>query len=144
MPQVKNCPQDLREKQITNAVVAFRKGNYPSITATAIAFDIPKSTLAYQLSGQRVSRQKAHVDQQLLTEAEERAVVRWIKRLDDWGFPPRLDMVKGMATMLVGKKKEGLIGMEGGRIGLGKNWLSRFLDHHKDIASRYSSNLERQ
>jgi len=32
-------------------------------------------------------------------------------------------MVKGMATMLVGKRKEGLIGMEGGLIGLGKNWL---------------------
>ena len=144
MPQVKNRPQDLREKQITNAIRAFRNGNYPSISATAVAFDLPKSTLAYRMSGQRVSRQKAHVDQQLLTEAEERALVRWIKRLDDWGFPPRLDMVKEMARMLVGKKKEGLISMEGGSIGLGKNWLSRFLDRHKDIASRYSSNLERQ
>jgi len=79
VPQVKNRPQDIREKKITNAVIAFRKGNYPSITATAIAFDIPKSTLAYRGSGQRVLRQKAHVDQQLLIEAVERAVVRWIK-----------------------------------------------------------------
>ena len=100
MPRVKSHPQDLREKQINNAILAFRKGNYPSISATAVAFDLPKSTLAYRMSGQRVSRQKAHVDRQLLTEVEERALVRWIKRLDDWGFPPRLDMVKDMARIV--------------------------------------------
>jgi len=109
-----------------------------------VASNLPKTTLAYRISGQRVSRQKAHVDQQLLIEVEERALVRWMKRLDDWGFPPWLDMVKEMARMLVGKKEEGLISMEGGSIDLEKNWLSRFLERHKDIASRYSSNLERQ
>ena len=83
MPQVKRCPQDVREKQINNAIQAFHKGHYPSISATAVAFDLPKSPLAYQMNGQRVSRQKAHVDRELLTEDEERALVRWIKKLDD-------------------------------------------------------------
>ena len=53
-------------------------------------------------------------------------------------------MVKDMVRILVGKKQEGVNGIKGESIGLGKNWLSRLLDRHKDIALSYSSNLERQ
>jgi len=107
--------------------------------ATAQVFDQPKSTLAYRLGGERVSRQVAHVEQQLLTPVEGGVIVRWIKRLEDWGFLPRLDMVKGMAQMLVWKKKVVLIGPP-----VGKQWIMRFLSHHPDIASRYSENLDCQ
>jgi len=59
MGRVKARKEDILEKRIALAILAFRKGNYPSITATAQAFDLPKSTLAYRLSGERVSRQVA-------------------------------------------------------------------------------------
>ena len=94
MGRVKARNEELLEKRIVLAIQAFRKGNYPSITAIAQAFDLPKTTLSYRLNGKRVSRRAAHIEQQLLTPVEEKAIVRWIKKLDDWGFPPRLDMVK--------------------------------------------------
>ena len=115
MGRVKARNKDLLEKRIVLAIKAFRKGNYPSITTTAQAFGLPKSTLAYRLSGERVSRRATHIEQQLLTPVEEKAIVRWIKKLHDWGFPPRLDMVKGMARMLVGKKREDLMGAPVGK-----------------------------
>ncbi|RPA98449.1 hypothetical protein L873DRAFT_1808063 [Choiromyces venosus 120613-1] len=76
------------QPRIALAIQAFQKGNYPSITAKAQAFDLPKSTLTYQLNCER---------QQLLILGEEKAIVHWVKKLDDWGFPPWLNMVKGMA-----------------------------------------------
>jgi len=48
-------------------------------------------------------------------------------------------MVKGMARMLVGKKKKDHIGAP-----VGKQWITHFLSHHPDIASQYSGNLDRQ
>lgn len=79
MGRVKARNEDLLEKRILLAIQAFRKGNYPSITATAQAFDLPKTTLTYRLNGKRVSRRAAHIEQQLLTPVEEKAIVRWIK-----------------------------------------------------------------
>jgi len=100
MGQVKARKKDLHEKNIALAIQAFRKGNYPSIIATAQAFNLPKSPLAYQLNGERVSWQVAHIEQQLLTPVEEKAIVQWRKKLDDWGFPRRLDIVtpRGICT----------------------------------------------
>ncbi|RPA90296.1 hypothetical protein L873DRAFT_1821350, partial [Choiromyces venosus 120613-1] len=72
----------LLEKRIALVIQAFQKGNYPSITATAQAFDLPKSTLAYQLNSERVSQHVAHIEQQLLTLVEEKAIVHWVKKLD--------------------------------------------------------------
>jgi hypothetical protein len=44
---------------------------------------------------------------QLLSEHEETTIVRWCERMDDWGFPLRLSLVKEMAAYLVKKKGNG-------------------------------------
>ena len=81
--------------------------------------DLPKSSLAYLLNGERVCRQVAHIEHQPLTPVEEQAIVQYNKKLDDWGFPPGLDMMRRMARMLVGIKTEGLI-----EAPVGTHWIT--------------------
>jgi len=38
---------------------------------------------------------------QALTEYEEKAIVRWCAKVDEWGHPATLSMVKGMAQAMV-------------------------------------------
>ena len=52
-----------------------------------------------QLTGS-TSHQKASVEKMLLTPQEEKAIVRWIFKLDEWGFPPRLEHVKKAIVLL--------------------------------------------
>ena len=79
-----------REAQIQRALKALESGKYTSLGEAAVAFKVPKSTLGHRRMG-RQTRHKAHEKEQLLSSAAEEAIVKWILKLDDWGFPPRLD-----------------------------------------------------
>jgi hypothetical protein len=64
------------------------------------------------------------------------AIVRWCQKMDDWGFPPRLSAVHGIAASLIAKRAS--------HLPLGKNWLTRFLNRNPDLAARFSNRLERK
>jgi len=72
----------------------------------------------------------------LFTKQEEKAIVQWCNHLDDWGFPPKLTLVKQMAEHLIQKRV--------GQQTLGKHWLKRFLDRNPELASRFSSILDQE
>ena len=72
----------------------------------------------------------------LLTPPEEKAIVRWIFKIEECGFPPRISHVKE-AIMLV---KYG----EGTKKSLGKNYLTRFLDRHPDLVARLSVSFDKR
>ena len=52
--------------------------------------------------GARSSRE-ANESKQLLTPVEEKAILRWIRVLESWGFPPKLVHVRQAAARLAGK-----------------------------------------
>jgi len=138
MPRVKKRNDTGREIRISAAIKSLNEGKQESIRAAAEAFDVPKSTLYYRYTGERTSHQLAQVDNQLITVMEEKAIVAWCKEQDDRGFPPRLDMVKDMALYLYEKRTGNK------RIRVGKNWITRFLDRHPDLATKFSTKLDRQ
>ena len=124
--------KDVREERIQKALEAFRSGQEPSLRAAAESYGILKTTLCNRYNNQTGTRQEANRQRQLLSPAQEDVVVAWIQKLDDWGFPPRLDMVRGMAEMLARPQP------------IGKHWLSRFLNRHPELSSKYSEQLNRQ
>ena len=79
-----------REAQIQRALKALESGKYASLGEAVVAFNVPKSTLGHRKMGHQ-TRRKAHEKEQLLSSAAEEAIVKWILKLDDWRFPPRLD-----------------------------------------------------
>jgi hypothetical protein len=56
--------------------------------------------------------------------------------MDDWGFPPRLSAVHGMAASLVAKHAS--------HLPLGRNWFTRYLNRNPELAGRFSNRLERE
>ena len=108
------------------------------MAAASEAFDVKSRTLYQHLAGTTLPRAAAHEEQQRLTPPEEKAIVKWCFTQDDIGFPPRLDMVKDMAIHLESKRTTKP------SLPLGKNWISRFLRRHPDLALKLSTRLERQ
>jgi len=138
MPKAKKRDTTGREARINAAIRALKEGRQESMGAAAEPFDILKSTLYYRYMGERTSRHLAQVDNQLISDLEEKAIVAWCKEQDNRGFPPRLDMVKSMALFLYEKRTGDK------RKSLGKNWITRFLNRHPDMATKFNTKLDRQ
>lgn len=135
MPRLKGQRLVERERLIQQAITHYKESSKPSLRISAETFGIPWTTLRDRLNG-ATNRRDAHRSQQLLTEYEETTIVKWCERMDDWGFPLRLGLVKEMAAYLVRKREFART--------LGKHWLERFLSRNPAIASKFSARLDRQ
>jgi hypothetical protein len=100
MGRLSQREKDEREERMILAIHHSRKSTEPSIRATAEKYSIAYSTLRDRLGGAQ-SRKEIHRHQQLLTEQGEKSMVRWILKMDEWCFPPRMAIVKEMAAVLV-------------------------------------------
>jgi hypothetical protein len=66
---------------------------------------------------------------------------------DDFGFPPRLDHLLQKVEFMARKDQERSKGGIGGRPEqslIGKNWITRFLNRHPILASKFASRIDRQ
>ena len=61
-----------------------------------IEFGVLCSTLNDRARGGKSCR-KAHEEELTLPPAIENALAKWVQKIDDHGFPPRLDIFKAMA-----------------------------------------------
>ena len=137
MPQVSQRQANEREEQIQEALRYYAKTKECSIKHTAELFGVPYSILRGRLSG-RTTRTLGHEAMQLLTKYEENSIVQCCKKLDEWGHPPRLAVVKTMALALIHRRANSK------NKTLGVHWLTRFLDRHPQLASKLSTRLDRQ
>jgi len=123
------------------AALAYRYREGTSFRTLALLFNIPSSTLADRTRG-GLSWKESHVHQQRLTPAMEKALVAWCKQLDDWGFPPRMDlqlaMAKALAQQWADEEEDPTLA------GLGKRWVGNFLKRHPELAATYGTQLDRQ
>ncbi|KAH0611005.1 uncharacterized protein H6S33_011432 [Morchella sextelata] len=145
MVRVKSRPGALseqeREDRIHRALSKRAEYNTPW-SVLALEFGIAASTLNDRFNG-RKNRREAHQDQQKLPPSVERALKKWCQDMDDAGFPPRVDLLRGMATALAQKiAEEEHLGPDAAHIG--RNWITRFLDRHPDLSAKYSTQLDRQ
>lgn len=129
-----------REERIRAALLQRRDEGTPWATL-ALEYGIAASTLNDRWKGAR-GRREAHSEQQKLPPMAEKALERWCQQLDDWGFPPRMDMLREMANILAWQRTE----QEGDPklAVLGKNWITRFLDRHPQLAGKFSTQIDRQ
>lgn len=135
MPQIKHRQKDEKEGNIQGAIKHYRQSDKPSIRNSAEKYGLAYSTLRRRLAGGE-SRGGGHRRMQVLTEYEENSIVRWCERLDEWGHPARLAVVRNMALAIVARRVNERI--------LGKHWVSRFLNRQPKLASKLSTRLDRQ
>ena len=75
-----------KEAQIQLAVNAFKKGQFKTIKAAALAFDVSNSTLGRRIQGTSSRTQKT-ANCQKLSETEESTLSSWILDMDRCGLP---------------------------------------------------------
>ena len=125
-----------KESSIARALKGLRSGLYPSIRKAAEINGIAYPTLRWRFHGGQ-NRVAAHEGQQLITAAEERAIVRWIYRLELAGFPPRIEHVRE-AVLILRDDPEDLDKV------IGKNWITRFLNRHPELVAKFTSAFDKK
>lgn len=135
MPPMKMLPKDEKEALLQAAVKFYRESSEATIKGTAEKYGIAYSTLRGRLKG-AVSRVSGHQRMQVLTPYEESSVVRWCERLDEWGHPAKMSVVKEMAQAIVSRRVNHHV--------LGMRWISRFLSRHPQLSAKLSTRIDRQ
>ncbi len=72
----------------------------------------------------------------MLSDIEERVVVKHIEDIDQRGFLKHVDHVREMALEVLQEQE--------GTPTLGKHWIPRFLNRHPHLASKFSSQVKKQ
>ena len=97
---------------------------------------LSKSSLGHRRNGRR-SRPEAHQDEQTFSPAAEKAVVKWILKLDDYEFSPKVDILMGLVKHLAKEedtKRQVQQNLAQKPYRIGKNWITRFLNRHPNLA----------
>lgn len=121
---------------IAAALLDLETGEQRSIRGAAAHYGLKYETLRDRKRGAK-NRAESQEDQQNLTIAEEEAIKKWIEKVDGFGWPPRIEYVRHMALGFIQSH-----GMRNPK--LGTHWISRFLNRHPDLASRFANRLDKQ
>ena len=79
----------------------------------------------------------AHIDQMLLSPQEEKAIVRWIFVLPEWGFPSPLAHVQEAIDLLKYEPQSMETYHE-----IGAYDITRFLDRHLKVVATINTPME--
>lgn len=132
------------EEDIQKAITSWKNNQFRSLRATAIHFQVPLQTVRDRMAGRKAKAQ-AHEEAQLLSNAEEKTLVRWITRLTSTGFPATPALVIETAEEI----RRGRVKLAFSQNtqptqlpSIGHEWLYRFLNRYPILKGTYSRQLE--
>jgi hypothetical protein len=82
MPKKRSEAASKCEELVQEVLLGIANKKWNSIYVAANALNIPPSTLYNRSQEGAKSRSEAHIDQQSLTAAEERELVKWVRSLE--------------------------------------------------------------
>ena len=132
------------EEDIQKAITSWKSRQFSSVRATAIHFQVPAQTLRDRMAGRKTKAQ-AREEVQLLSNAEEKTLVRWITRLTSTGFPATPALVIETAEEIRYRRVQ-LASTQNTLptqlAPIGHEWLYRFLNRYPILKGTYSRQLE--
>lgn len=84
----------------------------------------------------RQSRRHGHVSQQLLSDSEEKALVKWITTLTLTGLLPSYSIIETIASINTSSIQ--LVSYPP----LGKNWVPRLIKHHPHLKAMHPHRID--
>jgi Tc5 transposase DNA-binding domain len=117
--------------RIEAAIADLRSQKHTNFAATAKKWNLERTTLAKRFRGETGTIQEAvsYVRKQL-TDTQEEALITYVNKLNDRGFPPTPQILKNIAESI-------------GQTHLGRNWAARFCKrHHTRLASIYLRTID--
>jgi hypothetical protein len=133
-----------REKRLQDAISAYNNQEFNSIRAAADHFRVSDRTMSRRLDG-GLSRVQARETTQILSNAEEKTLVRWISRYTCAGSPITSALLLEMAELIRHERvRHASQNSSYTKIipPIGHEWLYRFLNRHPTIQSIYARQLE--
>lgn len=127
--KVSLAEQEAYKKQLQDAYDALQADTETSILKAAQNFNIKYGTLQNWIQGNHRAARKAHKKQQLLSEAQEKAIEDWIHFLGFKGYSVSKATIKPKVFEMCGKSP-------------GDKWIAQFLCHHPDCKLRCPSGLD--
>ena len=154
MPRVKersNLAHEIQEQRYAKGLKGLEDGTYKTLSEAAVSNQLSKSSLGHRRIGRR-SRQEAHQDEQIFSPVAEKAIVKWILKLDDYGFSPRVDILMGLVKNLAKEEAARQVPVRNFAVGkkpaqsnlIGKNWVTCFLNCHPNLAVKFAGRIDRQ
>lgn len=122
-----------QEHSIQQALESLDRREYRSVAQAAIAYGVPKSTLAHRRAGRR-PRDKSDLKSQRLTHRQEDILVQWIEDLQKQHLSPNYEKIRYVATQLLRENND--------FTPLGAHWVTRFLQRHKGLKAGRSKAME--
>ena len=135
------CPIDaageLSKEQRMDLAISRWKDAHGTISKTKIAkqYGLPKTTFISRTNG-IITKNESASYRQRLTPGEEKAVVAWIRRLQNWGWPYRVQQVRLLAQELCQGK--------GDTVPIGINYTQKFMNRHAELKSKYIPPLDKE
>jgi hypothetical protein len=124
---------DATERRIEEAIAAYRAGEYKHLKKASVAFDVPYHTFMRRFHGETAPRKQAHINQLLLSPAQEAALVDWVKYLGLTGHAVNKRTISPkVEAMLTGANKRRI----------SKSWIRRFIARHPDLKLARGSGLD--
>jgi DDE superfamily endonuclease/Tc5 transposase DNA-binding domain len=108
-----------RNSRIAEALADLNSQTRPNIAATARRHQVARETLSKRFRGATQTREDvtSYVHKQL-TDTQEEALIEYINKLTNRGFPPTPQILKNIAESIAHKK-------------LGRNWTARFCQRYR-------------
>jgi hypothetical protein len=121
------------ESQIKKAIRALKCSKRPNIAAMALKYKVDRSTLSRRFNKKTKSRaHRAQYEQRYLTDTQERRILQQINWLSARGIHSTPRILRRTVEQLL-------------KHTIGKNWVGRFQDRHKDtIKSLYLKAIDRE
>lgn len=114
-------------RKLESAFQYVRNNPTASISSVASMHDVNRTTLSRKLDGTQKPRDEAHVEQQLFSPDEERALARWCGKMDAVGFPVIQEILHCMAQSVLNKRDPDNPHQ------LGEKWVQHFLERNSDL-----------
>jgi hypothetical protein len=132
------------EARIAQALDAIKKNEVKTVNAASVQFSVSHKTLGRRLKGVP-SYAGGHESSQLLSQAEEEALLLWCKRLTAGGYPARHQVIREMAWEIL-TRRVASINTDGMQIAtpppIGQDWMKRFIKRHSELQTICSARID--
>ena len=140
----KNQQAAENERLVLEALAGVESGKYRSGSEAARLLQINSSTVYRRLKG-FPSRSTARIRQQLLSEAQEKLILKWIKQLTQSGYPVTYKLLQQIAVAIRQRSVASVNAPEQLpplKQTIGQDWVPRFIQHHPHIKTVIGRRIE--
>jgi hypothetical protein len=132
------------EIQLAKALYVLKNKDFPSAQAAAKFFQVNARTLQRRVNGGKTNS-TGHEMSQILSNAEENTLVRWIKRYTNSGAHITIELLKELAICVRAARVTHALYLRSPPplpTRINNKWIQRFQKRHPEVAGMYGRQLE--